>query len=312
MAQEPTRQLATIAPLRAIDEAQMTHLAEQLLPKWPKELNQQQALDIARVAIAYGLDPFLEELIPYQGKPYITIQGRIRIADQHPAFDGYDLEPASGAEVAALRAHEQESVWRCTVYRKDRKRPTVGYGRAGGPGEQNPVARRWLPEIAQKRALHRALRAAFPIPIPGLEEHLSPEQLRAIHAYDRDLGISDDERHEALADTYGVETSADLTSAQASTYIEARAVEIADTEPDAPIAYFDSAGAFVPPRLTQDIGRDISMAKAMIEQTTTPRQLKDATAYIRVAGLDADPEVAALIADRETRAKRARGEAVTA
>lgn len=218
-------ELATIHEVTAIDQQQMQALAEQLLPKWPKDLNRQTALDVARVALAYQLDPFMEELIPYQGKPYVTIAGRIRIADNHPMFDGYDLEPATDAEHRALGAHEGEAVWKCIVYRKDRSRPTKAFGRAGGPAETNPVARRWLPEIAQKRAMHRALRAAFPLNLPGVEERSSAAQLRAIHAVDQEAGIDREARHHALSETFGVDSSDELTAAQAGAYLDERAVE---------------------------------------------------------------------------------------
>lgn len=45
--------------------------------KHPWNEKQRQALAI--VALAYGLDPFMQEIIPYQGKPYITIVGRRRL-----------------------------------------------------------------------------------------------------------------------------------------------------------------------------------------------------------------------------------------
>lgn len=219
------RALAPIHRLSLQQDAEVKQLAERVGPRFPKDLNPQQAVEFARVALAYGLDPFMGEMMPFQGAPYITLAGRLRIADEHPAFDGMDMQPATPAERAALGADDKQSVWKCTVYRKDRGHPTVGYGRAGGQAETNPVARQWTAELAQKRAQHRALRAAFPVSIPGLEERLSPAQLRAIHAFDNDLGVSDDERRAELADTFGVDSSKELTSGQATVYIEGRVVD---------------------------------------------------------------------------------------
>lgn len=230
MTGQPNRQLATINQVHAIDTAQQQDLAKRLRPQFPQDCDPEQALEVARVALAYGLDPFLGELIPYKGKPYLTFDGRIRIADQHPMYDGYDLLPPEDAELKALRPVQNESIWKCVVYRKDRSRPTVAYGRAGGPNERNPVGKSDPVSMAQKRAIHRALRAAFPVPIPGVDDPLSREQLKAIHAHDREAGVSDDERRAALDAAFGVESSAALTSTQASSYLDQRVVE-AEPEP---------------------------------------------------------------------------------
>jgi hypothetical protein len=281
----PRTELATIHEVTAIDRQQMTALAEQLLPKWPKDLNRQTALDVARVALAYQLDPFMEELIPYQGKPYVTIAGRIRIADNHPMFDGYDLEPATEAEHRALGAHEGEAVWKCVVYRKDRSRPTKAFGRAGGPAEQNPVARRWLPEIAQKRAMHRALRAAFPLNLPGVEERSSAAQLRAIHAADAEAGIDREARHQALTETFGVDSSDELTSAQAGAYLDERVV---DSHTEIEVAYEPSMQDEVE---VIDLHAEIRDILDALRTVDDRRDLTALKARIRAAGLESDDEV---------------------
>lgn len=227
-----TNELATIAQqdqMVEVSREQAVNMAKRIMPMFPQDCDKQQALEVARIALAYGLDPFLGELIPYKGKPYLTFDGRVRIADRHAAFDGYvGPEPPTEAEMTALRPAEGESIWKCTVYRKDRTHPTVAYGRAGGPQDRNPISKQDAVTMAQKRAVHRALRAAFPVPIPGLEEKLSPAQLKAIHTFDNDAGIDADTRHEELEATFGVESSDKLTSAQASAYIDGRVVD-ADT-----------------------------------------------------------------------------------
>lgn len=271
---------SAIAIRNNLTPAEVDNLAGQLLPKFSKDCNKEQAIEVARIALAYELDPFLGELIPYQGRPYITIDGRIRLADRHPGYDGYDLDPATDAERKALGAHDSESVWKCTVYRKDRSRPTVAYGRAGGDAEANPVAKRWTAEIGQKRAIHRALRAAFPVPIPGLEDALSPEQLRAIHAIDNDLGVSRDERHEHLIETFGVEASNDLTMDQASVYIDARGVDAETGE----ILSTDD-------QLRQDIQSVIAYANNAL----TIQHVRQAYKRADGMGLLNDPEVAGAI-----------------
>jgi hypothetical protein len=202
------------------------HLSQKLLAKWPKDVNKAGAMEIARIALAYELDPFLGELIPYQGNPYVTIDGRIRIADRHPAYDGFQWLGIEPWELESLKPAKEEVIWKCAVYRKDRRFPIVAYGRANGPQDRNPLSKNDAVTMAQKRALHRALRAAFPIPIPGLEESLSYEQIKAIHTLDKAAGVGDEARHEVLGAQFGVESSKELTKEQASVYIEGRVIEV--------------------------------------------------------------------------------------
>jgi hypothetical protein len=229
------RALAQVKRISELEPTEVNDLATRLLPKFAKDLNRDQARQVAEVALAYGLDPFMNELIPFQGQPYITIAGRLRIASEHPMFDGEQTAPATADERKALGVNEQEIVWRCTVYRRDRRMPTVAYGRAGGPAETNPVARRWTAEMAIKRAQHRALRAAFPNPVPQLaeapealelrvDERITPDQIKALHALDREAGVPDDERHLIIDAQFGVRSADELTATQASVYMDGRTV----------------------------------------------------------------------------------------
>lgn len=209
------------------DDNEVKSLAERVVPQWPKDVNKEQAIELARLALAYGLDPFLGELIPYQGRPYLTFDGRIRLADEHPAYDGYEHGPVLGDERAAFMPQSGEVIWKCVVYRRDRSRPTVAYGRAGGTNERNSVAQKDPATMAQKRAIHRALRAAFPVRMPGVvdDDPVTPAQLKAIHATDNEQGITVTERHEVLEATFGVSSSKELTAAQAGSYLDERAAQ---------------------------------------------------------------------------------------
>jgi hypothetical protein len=142
-------------------------MARRILPAFPQDCTKAQALELARVAIAYRLDPFLQEIIPYKGSPYITVEGRIRIANEHPAYEGYELVPVPDPVAEGLHITDGEIVWRCTVHRSDRKYPVIAYGRAGGARDRSAVSKTHPDEIASKRALHRALRMAFPVPSPA-------------------------------------------------------------------------------------------------------------------------------------------------
>jgi hypothetical protein len=137
---------------------------------FPADLTPVQAAQLARVSLAYGLDPFMGELTIYKGKPYVTIDGRTRLALDHPMYDGMKCEPATPAQREAFRCGESEHLWYAEVWRKDKRHTFSAYGRSNFAGDTNFAVKTHPQEIARKRALHRALRDAFSIPLPGLEE----------------------------------------------------------------------------------------------------------------------------------------------
>ena len=226
--------LAVIGGNAEIAEEEITALANQVQPLWPKELNAVQAKQLAQLALMYGLDPMRGELMPYQGKPYVTVDGYLRIADRHPAYDGFDHDPATEEERQALGAAEDEVIWTASVYRKDRGRPVRMYGRAGGENERNPLVSGKTKagvviqptDQALIRALRRALRASLSIPLPGDDDsRVTNSQLRAIHAIDQERGVDREQRHHELREVYDVEHSGELTKDQASGYIDGRLVD---------------------------------------------------------------------------------------
>lgn len=214
---------------------------------FPSNMTAAEAGQIARLALAYGLDPFVGELILYQNRPYVTIDGRIRVANSHPAFRGIECRPATDEERKDFRCRDNEHLWKATVWRSDRDIPTAVFGRASDD-DGNPVSKKWAQEMAQKRAKHRALRDAFSIPIPGREEAgdhdsyesrprisvidaeatevidatimATPEQVTAIHALVGALKWSDEEYRAVLQQTYHVGSSKDLAEGQAASVLE--------------------------------------------------------------------------------------------
>jgi hypothetical protein len=212
-------------------------------PAFPKDVSPMQAAELARLALTYGLDPFLGELIIYQGKLYLTIDGRERIANDHPQFDGLEIRPSTAEERTAFRLGEDEHLWICHVWRKDRRVPNVGYGRAGGRSDRNPVSRDYPQEMAQKRAKHRALRDAFSIALPDADElgagpprssgrvidadtgeleESGPtrRQTVAVHVLAKEAGLEDDAYRALLRETFGVSSSLDLTEGQSAALVE--------------------------------------------------------------------------------------------
>lgn len=129
---------------------------------------------VAKLAVAYGLDPFLGELVVLGNKPYPTVAAIQRKANEDERFDGENCRPATAQErtdfYLPLQAPDDEYLWRCEVWVKGKAHSFVGWGRASTKNVKMSTMQLWLPEMAQKRARGRTYRLAFNIGIPTIEE----------------------------------------------------------------------------------------------------------------------------------------------
>lgn len=130
------------------------------LDKVPAE---QRELGLA-VAKNYGLDPMLRHLVLIDGRPYITRDGLIWVAHRSRKLDGIEVTDPELVNLPGLG-----DFWTATasVYRKDMSRPFVYRGRYPKSGGNNA---RYAPEMAVKVAEVMALRRAFAVAAPVLEE----------------------------------------------------------------------------------------------------------------------------------------------
>jgi len=113
------------------------------------------ALNIAK---RYELDPLLRHIVMVDGRPFITRDALLHIAHRSGQFDGIEttLPEIVGDE------------WRCTatVWRRDMSHPFTYPGRYPVKGRNATYA----PEMAIKVAESMALRRAFNVAAPVLEE----------------------------------------------------------------------------------------------------------------------------------------------
>jgi hypothetical protein len=109
-----------------------------------------------------GVRAELGELMLYQGKPYITIAGRVRIAHQSGLLAGLQPRPATSVERMNFGATDDEVLWVCDAYRVGAPRGFRGWGVVNVKTDRNPVAKQFPREMAKKRAKYDALALAFP------------------------------------------------------------------------------------------------------------------------------------------------------
>lgn len=194
---------------------------------WSGKLQPHEKAAVNRIANEFGLSPFLGHVSVLGGKLYIGIEGWLEIANRHPKYDGYDLRVLTREEKDAMLAGPDDVMFEARVYRKDRRRPAVAYGRANKlntNATHQGSGQKLVQEVAQARALRKALRAAFsatelPLPDAGDGEERAPEEpetperdyqpfWQAVKA----LGVTGEQAHEIL-DVESVKEVADLREA---------------------------------------------------------------------------------------------------
>jgi phage recombination protein Bet len=88
----------------------------------------EQMMALLVVADQYGLNPFTKEIYAYNDKgaivPVVSVDGWLRIINEHPQFDGMEFKYAEEFEAPA-QAKECYAWIECVIFRKDRTRPTI-------------------------------------------------------------------------------------------------------------------------------------------------------------------------------------------
>lgn len=129
------------------------------LDKVPPE-QREIALAIAK---RYELDLLLKHLVLVDGRPYITRDGLLHVAHRSGVLDGIEVTDAEVVTIPDVGAFWRAS---CSVYRKDMSRPFTYSGRYPTKGGNQ----RYAPEMAVKVAEVMALRRAFDVSAPVMEE----------------------------------------------------------------------------------------------------------------------------------------------
>lgn len=125
------------------------------------------------IADRYGLDLMLKHVVLVDGKPYITRDGLLHVAHRSGALDGIEV-----TDPELVKLDGVGEFWRAkaSVYRKDMSRPFTYQGRYPAKGGNQ----RFAPEMAVKVAEVMALRRAFDVSAPVVEERWDVDASRVV------------------------------------------------------------------------------------------------------------------------------------
>lgn len=143
--------------------------------KFSSDLAPIERKHLAMLAINYGFDPAMGEMTIYQGRPYISIDGRYRKAQETGKLAGVNTVPATPEEYKAWKIPEEDYFFKAVVKKREngnvdeytgwgRVRAAETHGKGFRPVESNPQ------RMAEKRAESQALRKAFHIDLPGISD----------------------------------------------------------------------------------------------------------------------------------------------
>lgn len=138
----------------------------------PKQHSTGELISCLLVAREHGLNPLTKEIYFMRTKsgaiqPIVSVDGWIRKANEHPEYDGAEFEVVRNADGATV-------AMRCSIYRKDRSRPTVveedlAECAAGG----GPVWKSHPNRMLRNRTFCQAARLAF-----GFAGLMEPDEFR--------------------------------------------------------------------------------------------------------------------------------------
>ncbi len=114
----------SIEPTKLMDTLKATAFRQ----RGDQVVTNEQMAALLVVADQYGLNPFTKEIYAYNDKgaivPVVSVDGWLRIINEHPQFDGMEFSYAESWDIPA-RGKECYAWIECLIYRKDRTRPTI-------------------------------------------------------------------------------------------------------------------------------------------------------------------------------------------
>ena len=144
-----------------------------MFPK--KDVTNEQLNNLTKLALLYRLDPLMGEIMPYQGQPLITLQGRRRIDDRaghHPTIKMGPMDKETYEAYVTMGAIKQGDIVVVGQFTDPKTGATIeSVGRVLASelnGNAHLPIVKWPLEMAMKRCEARGRKTLFgPVALPG-------------------------------------------------------------------------------------------------------------------------------------------------
>ena len=140
-----------------------------------REVTNEQLNNLTKLALLYRLDPLMGEIMPYQGQPFITLQGRRRIDDRaghHPTIKMGPMDQETYNAYVAMGAINQGDIVVVGQFTDPKSGATIETVGRVLASERNgnphlPIVK-WPLEMAMKRCEARGRKSLWgPVALPG-------------------------------------------------------------------------------------------------------------------------------------------------
>lgn len=169
---QPNSQIMAMSDRLNIEPAEMhSIIMNTVMPCLPggKQITNEQFVSFLAVANEYDLNPLTKEIYAFPARgggiqPIVSIDGWLKIINQHPDFDGLeheDLLDANGKIIAI----------KCRIYRKSTSRPVEVSEYMSECAQNTSTWQKWPSRMLRHKATIQAARYAF-----GLSGIIDPDE----------------------------------------------------------------------------------------------------------------------------------------
>jgi phage recombination protein Bet len=166
--------IAAMASRLSLDEKEMQGIVLNTLMKAKsngQQVSNEEFVTFLVIANEYQLNPLSKEIYAFANRgaiqPIVSIDGWLKIINQHPAFDGMEfIDIQEGGELSAIT---------CRIYRKDRQRYTEVTEYLNECAGTSEPWKKWPARMLRHKATIQAARYAF-----GLSGIVDPDEAERI------------------------------------------------------------------------------------------------------------------------------------
>lgn len=180
--QQKQSPIAAMASRLSIDETEMQGIVMNTLMKAKNtgngkgnaQVSNEEFVTFLAIANEYGLNPLSKEIYAFSNRgaiqPIVSIDGWLKIINQHPQFDGMEFEDTldGGGQLSAIT---------CRIHRKDRSRPTEVTEYLNECKGTSEPWKKWPVRMLRHKATIQGARYAF-----GLSGIVDPDEAERIES----------------------------------------------------------------------------------------------------------------------------------